>query len=235
MLLIRLLISLVLTLSTLSAFAQPAPARQSATEPALDLAQWEPEIEVFEAADRAHPAPAGSIVFTGSSSIRLWKTLAEDFPGQPVLNRGFGGSQIREVRAFADRIVLPYEPSLVVMYCGGNDIHAGLSAEQVFADYREFVSTVHAALPKTRIAYISIAPNPARWSEVERVKTANRLIAAWSRQDPRLQFIDVYSEMLGSDGRPKPDIFVEDGLHMNEKGYEIWTRVVGQALGLKTR
>jgi lysophospholipase L1-like esterase len=233
MLLIRLLLSLVLALSTVTAFAQPAPARQSAARAALDLAKWEPEIKAFEAADREHPAPAGSIVFTGSSSIRLWKSLAGDFPGQPVLNRGFGGSQIREVTAFADRIVLPYQPPLVVMYCGGNDIHAGLTAEQVFADYREFVSTIHAALPKTRIAYISIAPNPARWSEVDRVRTANRLIAAWSRQDPRLQFIDVYSEMLGTDGRPKPDIFVEDGLHMNEKGYEIWTRVVGRALGLR--
>jgi lysophospholipase L1-like esterase len=233
MLLIRLLLPFVLTFSAAGAFAQPAPARQSDAKPSPDLAQWEPEIRAFEAADREHPAPAGSIVFTGSSSIRLWKTLAEDFPGQPVLNRGFGGSQIHEVTAFADRIVLPYKPAMVVMYCGGNDIHAGLTAEQVFADYREFVSTIHAALPKTRIAYISVAPNPARWSEVERVKTANRLIAAWSRHDPRLQFIDVYSEMLGPDGRPKPDIFVADGLHMNEKGYEIWTRVVGQALGLR--
>jgi len=233
MLLMRLVLPLLLTFSTVGAFAQPAPAPRPDTRPALDLAKWEPEIKAFEEADREHPAPAGSIVFTGSSSIRLWKTLAEDFPGGPILNRGFGGSQIREVTAFADRIVLPYKPPLVVIYCGGNDIHAGLSAEQVFADYREFVSTVHAALPKTRIAYISIAPNPARWSEVEKVKTANRLIAAWSGKDPRLQFIDVYSEMLGLDGRPKPDIFVEDGLHMNDKGYEIWTRVVGNAVGLR--
>lgn len=230
----------LLALLPAGASAQPAAsstakARPQAVETSLDLARWEPEISAFEAADRRHPAPAHAIVFTGSSSIRLWKTLAEDFAGKPVMNRGFGGSQIREVTAFADRIVLPYKPALVVMYCGGNDINAGLTAEQVFADYRAFVSKVHASSPTTRIAYISIAPNPARWSQVGTVKAANALIEQWTRRDRRLQYIDVFSQMLGPDGRPQPDIFVEDGLHMNAKGYEIWTAVVGRALGLNAR
>ncbi|HXG46302.1 MAG TPA: SGNH/GDSL hydrolase family protein [Methylomirabilota bacterium] len=162
----------------------------------------------------------------GSSSIRLWKSLAQDFPRHPVLNRGFGGSQISDSIHFAERIVLPYRPRQIVMYAGGNDINAGKSPEQVAGDFKAFVAKVHAALPQTRVAYISIAPNPARWAQVEKVRKANQLIEEFTRSDPRLTFIDVYSRMLGDDGKPKPDIFVEDRLHMNARGYEIWRRTV---------
>src|SRR5436190_8670970 len=131
--------------------------------------KWEVEILALEANDRTNPPPKAPVVFVGSSSIRLWKTLAQDFPKHHVLNRGFGGSEISDSVQYADRIVIPYRPRLVVMYAGGNDIHNGKTPETVFHDFQAFVAKVHAAAPSARIAYISIAPNPARWSEVEKV------------------------------------------------------------------
>ncbi|WCJ60131.1 SGNH/GDSL hydrolase family protein [Fontisphaera persica] len=196
-----------------------------------DFARWEKEIAAFEAADRTNPPPARGILFIGSSSIRLWKTLARDYPRHHVLNRGFGGSQIADSVHFAERIVFPYAPRKIIMYAGGNDINAGKSAEQVAADFRAFVQKVHQRLPQTRIAYLSIAPNPARWAQVERVREANRLIREFTQTDSRLEFIDVFSHMLGPDGQPLPDIFVEDRLHMNEKGYALWKKLVEPYLG----
>lgn len=188
--------------------------------------RWEPEIRAFEAADRTNPPPKGGILFIGSSSIRLWTTLAQDFPEHPVLNRGFGGSQIADAVYFADRIVLPYAPRLIVMYAGGNDIHAGKSPEQVCADFWTFVQTVRRHLPQTRIAYIAIAPNPARWAEVDRVRAANACIHALCRTNAHLAFIDVFPHMLGPDGQPRPELFSSDRLHMNAQGYALWRRLV---------
>jgi lysophospholipase L1-like esterase len=200
-------------------------------EPVADpFAKWEKEISAFEAKDRENPPPKNAIVFVGSSSIRKWTTLAADFPHHQVINRGFGGSQLIDSVHFADRIVLPYEPRMIVLYAGGNDIHAGKSPEQVLADFQAFVETVRAKLPKTEIAYISIAGNPSRWAEVEKVKTANRLIAEYIQGKSGLKFIDVFPRMLDKDGQPQGDIFVADRLHMNAKGYKLWAEIVGSYL-----
>ena len=207
--------------------AQTTPAPRAAT---TNAAPFEKEILAFEASDKTNPPPAGATLFIGSSSIRLWTTLAEDFPKHRVMNRGFGGSQLIDSVRYAKRIVLPYKPRLVVLYAGGNDINGGKTPEQVAADYRAFVKTVHNALPATRIAYISIAPNPARWAQVDRVRAANSLIEAHTRTDERLAFIDVFPKMLGEDGQPRPEIFVADRLHMNPKGYELWRGSVGPIL-----
>ena len=207
--------------------AQSTPALSAA---ATNAAPFEKEILAFEAADKTNPPPTGATLFIGSSSIRLWTTLAEDFQQHRVINRGFGGSKIIDSVRCAKRIVLPYKPQLVVLYAGGNDLNGGTTPEQVAADYRAFVKTVHDALPATRIAYISIAPNPARWAQVDRVRAANSQIEAHTRTDERLAFIDVFPKMLGEDGQPRPEIFSADRLHMNERGYELWTRLVKRHL-----
>jgi lysophospholipase L1-like esterase len=197
---------------------------------AYDPSRWEKDMEAFEAADRKNPPPPNGLLFIGSSSIRLWKSLAQDFPDHRVINRGFGGSQLMDSIHFMDRIVVPYRPAQIVIYAGANDINAGKSPEEVFADYKQFVAKVHGALPETRIAFISIAPNPARWEQVEKIREANRLVEQHTRSDPRLGYIDAFSAMLGTDGLPKPEIFVEDRLHMNGEGYRIWTRLVRKAV-----
>ena len=185
------------------------------------------EINAFADAHHDNPPPTNAIVFVGSSSIRLWKTLAQDFPQHLVINRGFGGSQIIHSVNYADRIVIPYQPRQIVMYAGGNDINAGKSAHEALADFQAFVRKVRKTLPDVKISYISIAPNPARWSQVGRVRQANNLIRNYARYDGRIEFIDVFPHMLGKDGQPRPDIFVADRLHMNAKGYELWKQIVG--------
>jgi len=204
----------------------PAPVVQADGKPL----PFEKEILAFEASDCTNPPPRDAILFIGSSSIRLWKTLAQDFPQHRVINRGFGGSQIADSVRYADRIVFPYKPKQIVMYAGGNDLNAKKTPEQVFADYQAFVKKVHAKLPRTRIAYISSAPNPARWAQVEQVKQLNRYIADHTKTDKRLTYIDTFTQMLGADGQPLPDIYVADRLHMNAKGYALWKGIVGPAL-----
>src|SRR5687767_6724273 len=192
--------------------------------------KWDAQILAFEASERTNPPPSKATLFVGSSSIRLWTNLAQAFPKHRVINRGFGGSEISDSVHFVDRIVIPYKPARIVMYAGGNDIHAGKTPETVLADFKEFVAKVHAALPRTRIAWISIAPNPARWSEVQQVREANRLVAAYARRQRNVEYIDVFTHMLGRDGLPRPEIFSPDRLHMNERGYALWTQIVKRHL-----
>ena len=207
-------------------FALPARAKDA---PAV-AARWEKDIAAFEAADKTNPPPANAVVFVGSSSIRMWKSLARDFPEHQVINRGFGGSQIADSVEFAERIVLPYQPRMVVLYAGGNDLNAGKMPEGVFADFKAFVAKIRAARPDVKLAYISSAPNPARWAQIEKVRALNTMIREFSAQQTNAVFIDVHSRMLGTDGQPLPDIYLKDRLHMNEKGYAIWKEVVGPFL-----
>jgi lysophospholipase L1-like esterase len=187
--------------------------------------RWEKDIAAFEASDRTNPPPKGCIVFVGSSSIKRWTSLAADFPGLPVINRGFGGSQLADSANFADRIITPYHPREVVIYAGGNDINAGKDPELVFGDFVALVTRIRAGSPKAHICFISSAPNPARWAQVEKVKRLNQLAEAYCKRHG-LGFINVFPLMLGLDGQPKPEIFVADRLHMNAKGYAIWREAV---------
>ncbi len=208
-----------------SAFAGPVPpVVQHST------AKWETEIRAFEAGDRTNPPVKHGILFIGSSSIRLWKTLAKDFPGEPVINRGFGGSRIADSTALADRIIFPYEPRTIVFYAGDNDIAQGHTPEQVAADYQAFVQTVRAKLPDARIAFISIKPSPLRWHLRDKIESANRQIAAMKGDG--LVFIDSYNAMLGADGKPRVEMFAADRLHMNAMGYRLWTALVKAQLNL---
>ncbi|MBI3852611.1 MAG: hypothetical protein HY298_20330 [Verrucomicrobia bacterium] len=202
--------------TSLTLLAQTKPAES----------KWEADIQAFEASDRTNPPPKGAILFVGSSSIRLWKTLAQDFTGHRVINRGFGGSQLADSVTFAERIVIPYRPKVVLLYAGDNDIAAGKPPEHVLADFKSFVQKVQATLPATRIAYISIKPSLARWRLVEKMKAANQLIEAYSRKNEKLMFIDVFAPMLGSDGEPRKELFASDGLHLNTEGYKLWTSVI---------
>lgn len=188
--------------------------------------RWEATIAAFEAADRASPPPRDAILFIGSSTIAGWKTLAGDFPDHPVINRGFGGSQISDSVFYADRIVVPYRPRLIVLRAGGNDIKAGKTPEQVAADFEAFVAKVRSKLPDVRIAYMPINATPARWANVEREKQANLLIRNSIAAGDNLDYIDTWNAMLSADGTPRDDLFVSDRLHFNEQGYKIFAAIV---------
>lgn len=192
---------------------------------------WEKEIANFEAQDRAAKPPKGSVLFAGSSSIRLWRSLAADFPDFKTINRGFGGSVLADTVEFADRIIIPLEPRLIVLYAGGNDLHGGKTPEEVAADFRAFVAKIHEHLPKTHIDYISISPNPARWAEVDKVKEANALIEKQCAKTKGCTFINIFPHMLGEDGQPRPELYGPDRLHMTPEGYQLWVKMIRPHLG----
>ena len=185
---------------------------------------WEPEIRAFEKKDQLQPPPQNAILFVGSSSIRKWTTLTNDFPGLQVINRGFGGSQIDDSTAFSSRIIFPYHPRIIVFYAGDNDLALGKSPDQVVAEYTNFVGVVHAQLAQTRIVFISIKPSLARWNLRDQIVETNRRIAAM--KEPYLSFVDIYPSMLGSDGKPEKDLLLEDGLHPSEKCYQLWASLI---------
>src|SRR5688572_28291176 len=141
-----------------------------------DPKRWEKDIAAFEAMDRKNPPEKGGVLFVGSSSIRLWTNIAQDFPNLKVISRGFGGSHLPDTTYFAERIIFPYEPSKIVLYAGDNDIARGRSPEQVAADFRALVEKVHAQLPKTKIYYLAVKPSPSRWHLSPQGREANRLI-----------------------------------------------------------
>ena len=144
----------------------------------------------YEEADRAKPPRKGGILFIGSSTIRLWKTLEQDFEGHTVLNRGFGGSEIVDATHFADRIIFPYEPKQIFLRAGGNDIHSGRLPKEVAADFAEFVRVVRTRLPKAEILYIAVSPAPARWGESDKYRSLNKRIRKMALEMPRVGFVD---------------------------------------------
>lgn len=204
----------------------------SADEPAKPKSpfdKWEKSIAAFEAADAKDAPPQGGILFVGSSSIRLWD-VAKSFPDRVVINRGFGGSQIADSVHFADRIILKHKPRIVVLYAGDNDINAKKTPKRVADDFRRFVETIHKELPNTRIGFIAIKPSIKRWSLVEKMRKANALIAEQCKSNEKLTYLDIDAPMLGADGKPRPELFAKDGLHLNETGYEVWAKVVREYL-----
>lgn len=187
---------------------------------------WEPEIVKFEEQDKRTPPPRHAIVFTGSSTIGLWSTLATDFPNVPALNRGFGGSQMTDVVYFAHRIVIPYRPRQVIVYSGDNDLASGKTPEVVAGDFAALVARVHAALPGTPLLCIGVKPSPARWNLAAAMRATNALLRQVAARNRGVAYVDLFEAMLGADGTPRPELYCPDLLHMSSAGYALWTQIL---------
>jgi lysophospholipase L1-like esterase len=188
-------------------------------------AAWEKEIAAFEQADKRQFPPQNGIVFTGSSTIRLWKSLEQDYPGYKTINRGFGGSILCDSTYFVDRIVTPYKPRQVVLFAGTNDIAANHPPEQVALDFLAFIVKVKTALPDTKIAYIEMTTSPSRWEQRDRVVYANKMIREKCGQ-MGATFIPVRELFFDKTHKPRPELFIQDQLHLNADGYKILARAV---------
>lgn len=216
-----------LLLSSLTGFAQTSQV------PAINPAQWTEELRAFARQDSLTPPPRKPILFYGSSSIRKWETLPQDFPGRPVLNRGFGGSRFPDAIYFFEKLVVPYQPRQVFLYEGDNDIAAGATPQEVYASFLEFEKLMRQNKKQRRVpvVFLSIKPSPSRWALYPRMQEANALIRQYIEQHPkRLKFVDVSTPMLGPNSKPRPELYVADSLHMTRAGYELWTRVVAPYL-----
>jgi lysophospholipase L1-like esterase len=212
-----------------AAFAAPALAQQPA--PAATPAgpqRFESTIVEYETADKQSPVATCPIVFTGSSTIRRWTTLTQDLAPLPVLNRGFGGSQIADVNYYFDRVVAPYKPRAIVFYAGDNDINAGRTPYEVEADFKRFMTLKTRKLGSTPVFVVSLKPSKLRIAQFAKQSEANMKLRELAAKRRDLTYIDVVDPMLDR-GLPK-DIFVADGLHMTADGYKIWTAIIGPVL-----
>ncbi|HEY9540552.1 MAG TPA: SGNH/GDSL hydrolase family protein [Luteimonas sp.] len=230
-------LALLLLASLLLGCASPGPGGRTAATPGavptldpVSSQQWATDMAGFAAQDARQPPPAHPVVFTGSSSVRMWTSLAADFPRQPVLNRGFGGSQLRDAIWHADQVAVRYQPRRIVLYAGDNDIDAGRTPEQVRDDFRAFVARIRRDLPDVPIAWLAIKPSLARVDQLPAQQRANALVEAAAARMHDVDFIDVATPMLDADGRPRAELFLGDGLHMNRKGYELWRGIVAPYL-----
>ncbi|MFC5741869.1 SGNH/GDSL hydrolase family protein [Dyella tabacisoli] len=188
--------------------------------------QWSKDIAAFQAEDRAQMPAPGAVLFVGSSSIRFWTSIAEDFPGIRTINRGFGGSALSDATFFADRIVTPYRPRAIVLYAGDNDLQNGQTPQQVRDDFVAFVTRVRHDLPGVPIAFIAIKPSVARKVLLPQIREANEYIRTWAATQKKVAYLDVFTPMLDPQGQPRPELFVQDGLHMDRAGYDIWVAQV---------
>ena len=184
------------------------------------------KIEAFRTWDSKNSLPKDYILFLGSSSIRMWRT-AESFPDLAVVNRGFGGAQISDLLFYSHDIALKYPaPRGIVFYCGDNDITAGKSPERVFNDYKKFVSGLNMRFARTPIITISAKPSMARWHLWEKMAALNDLMQTYSDSSSLLFFADISDSMRTPDGHPDSTLFLDDKLHLNEKGYALWNHVL---------
>jgi lysophospholipase L1-like esterase len=171
------------------------------------------------------------ILFTGSSSIRFYADLKKDFPKHNVLNRGFGGSEMSDLLYYTQPVILNYKPDRIFIYEGDNDINSGKSPEEILANADQLLSLLRSQLsPKVKIIFISAKPSVARWHLKSKYETFNRQLQAWTSTKKNVFYADVWTPMLESNGEVRADLFIEDNLHMNRKGYEIWKTVIEKYL-----
>jgi lysophospholipase L1-like esterase len=186
------------------------------------------EIAAFKKQDVLHPPPANAILFVGSSSFTKWTDVADYFPGYSIINRGFGGSSFPDLIRYVNDIIIPYHPKQIVIYCGDNDLafSDSISADTVFERFRILFELIRAGLPAENIVYVSIKPSPSRARLMGKMEKANLLIQTYISINSHASFVDVYHKMLNPDGTIMTDIFLQDNLHMNAKGYAIWQKAI---------
>lgn len=189
-------------------------------------AGWEDALAAFAAADLEKTPEPGGVLFVGSSSIRLWDNLESEFADARVIKRGFGGSRLSDCVRLLDRLVIKYRPRTVLLYAGDNDLAEGSTPEEVLQRVKAFAEGVHSRLPGTGVTFISIKPSPARRALIERARAANRLVEAYAAAHPGVDYIDVFTPMLGADGLPRSELFAKDALHLNDRGYALWRTLI---------
>lgn len=209
--------------------ALPIFAETESSHPRPDPRRFATEIANFDKLDAERPVASGGIVFTGSSSVRFWK-VTEAFPDLPVLNRGFGGSVANDLIIYADQVVVRYKPRVLVVYTGGNDLHAKLTPGAAFDDYTKFLTMVHDKLPDTRVIVSSVKVAPIRAEEIGKVKQLNSLLEAWIKEKSWIRWVEATNYLIGSDGQPMENLSRSDRLHLNDEGYAKWNAIIGPVI-----
>ena len=189
---------------------------------------FEKDIEVFKKQDSIAPPPTNAILFIGSSSFTKWEDVQDYFPSYTIINRGFGGSRLTDIMLYKDDIIFPYKPKQIVIYCGENDIASSdtITSRIVFKRFKDLFNSIRKNDPDVSVIYISMKPSISRWHMKDRMKKGNKLIKKYLSKKKKAKFISVWEAMLDENGKPDEQIFLEDKLHMNAKGYAIWQKLI---------
>jgi lysophospholipase L1-like esterase len=224
---LRLANAILLSILILSSAALAAEPEANYPDPR----RFAVDVEAFTAQDQIALPPQDAILCIGSSSLRFWHdTISDDLQPLTLIPRGFGGSTMLDVLYYSAQIVVPYHPRAILLYEGDNDINYGVSPARFLSTVRQFLELVHATKPEMRIYFLAVKPSPSRWDLWPQMQEANVLLQQLCADDPLLTFIDIATPMLGDDGRPRPELFLADDLHMNGEGYEIWQREVRRVM-----
>lgn len=186
---------------------------------------WD-EIKAFRIQDSIQKPQDGMILFIGSSSFRLWKSAKDDFNNPTIVNRAFGGATLPDVISYQDDVVLKYKPKKIFLYCGENDIASSekVTPEIVLGNFKTLYESIRKHFPVTPVIFVSIKPCILRWAMKDRMMAANALISNFLSKEKNTVFVNIWDKMLDGKGEPMKDIFIEDNLHMNKKGYAIWVK-----------
>ena len=186
------------------------------------------DIQSFKKQDSILLPPKNAILFVGSSSFTMWKDVQKDFPSYLIVNRGFGGSSLPDLIRYAYKVILPYQPKQVVIYCGENDLAASdtVTANLVFERFKQLFTIIRKQYPRSKITYVSMKPSPSRQLLLAKMIKGNELIKKYLSSKKRTSYVDVYKEMIDDEGKPRPELFLDDNLHMNKSGYVIWQRLI---------
>jgi lysophospholipase L1-like esterase len=188
---------------------------------------WD-DIQAFKKQDSIQPPPQHAILFVGSSSFTKWTDVQGYFPNYTIINRGFGGSALPDLIRYENDVIFKYNPKEIVMYCGENDVAGSdtVTGQMVFERFKKLFTDTRKKYPSVPFVYISMKPSPSRWNLRQKMMTGNELIKNYLGKNKKTVFVNVWNSMLGPDGKPMDDIFIEDKLHMNEKGYAIWKKLI---------
>ena len=204
------------------------------TKPYVPLAQqplrMAKDIAAFEAADKANPPPQHALLFTGASTLRMWKNVAEEMKPYPVINRGFGGSFTTEVLGYMDRITLPYHPRVIVFQCGGNDINSGDPVEAPIARIREYLARVRKENPDCAIVFVATTRAPSRKAKWELLDEYNRQLEQIVKEGKGLWYVDINLALNLPNGEGKPGHYLKDNLHPDVEGYKAIAKVLKPAV-----
>jgi lysophospholipase L1-like esterase len=226
---LRSIILLPIALASLTALAPLASAAPSTA--GNDAQRWQARVDRYlNVRDKANPPPTGGIVFTGSSSIEMWSSLKTDFPKYAVVNRGIGGTWLADQLHIAPQLVYPLDPKTIVIYAGENDLQDGRSVEDVVTAFKDVREQIRTEESRATIVFIALKPSPSRRGLTAAMRDANDQIAALCAKDPQCTFVDIFTPMLDDKGEPRVELFIEDMLHMNAAGYQLWREFVAPAL-----
>lgn len=191
-----------------------------------EVSRYQNDIQTIKQYDKIYAPPKNPILFVGSSSFRLWGDLERTFANYQVLNRGIGGAVIKDISNHIDDLITPYAPRQIFIYVGENDIANQTTSEAVLNNTKKLLTEIRERLPSVPIVYIAMKPSPSREKFLPIVIKANQQIRDYIATKKNMTFIDVFTPMLTREGKPKPELFLADQLHMNQSGYAIWIKAI---------